>query len=254
MSKTEIKKNPASMSAIRDAYTTLTDSLTSPPLALDVNAIAQAYGTTSGAGLDTMAAKLAAAEVMIRAGTNVVTLSDTGWDTHGDTTERRCAIRCRASFRRSKVPASHAQRGRPCCDEHLRDHHGDFARDLPSGDHAPALSALVIGPNVKVGTTGKVSDKVTLPDGTGASREMWSYLAALAKVATKPVRRQPARARAVSRAGLRGPGDYASVVTSAVSVSAEDVDTPLRSGLAYMSTLSRVRALITNTYWRRPSR
>ena len=100
MSQAEIKKNASSMSSIRDAYATLTDSLTQPPLALDVNAVAQAYGTTSGFGLDTMAAKLAAAEVMIRAGTNVVTLSDTDGTRTAIPTGRRCATRCRASCRR----------------------------------------------------------------------------------------------------------------------------------------------------------
>ena len=64
--------------------------------------------------------------------------------------------------------------------------HGDFARDLPSSDHAPCLSALVIGTNVKVGTTGQVSAKVTLPEDTGASKQMWSYLAECAKVAQNP--------------------------------------------------------------------
>jgi hypothetical protein len=57
---------------------------------------------------------------------------------------------------------------------------------LPGSDHAPALSALVIGPNVKVGTTGRVKSDVTLPGNPGASREMWSYLAALAKVSQNP--------------------------------------------------------------------
>jgi hypothetical protein len=64
--------------------------------------------------------------------------------------------------------------------------HGDFARDMPLSDHAAALSALVIGTNVKVGTTGKVSADVTLPDGTPASAGMWSYLADLAKVPANP--------------------------------------------------------------------
>jgi hypothetical protein len=192
MSQAEIKKNATSMSPLRDAYTTLTDSLAKPPLALDVNAVAQAYGTTSGAGLDTMDAKLAAAELMIRAGTNVVTLSDTGWDTHGDangTTVRnkmngilpaikRFLLRMRSETELAAMNISVII-------------HGDFARDLPSGDHAPALSALVIGSNVKVGTTGKVSDRVTLPNGTGASKEMWSYLAAISKVTTNPFGENP---------------------------------------------------------------
>jgi hypothetical protein len=32
---------------------------------------------------------------------------------------------------------------------------------------------------------------VTLPEGTGASREMWSYMAAISKVATKPFGENP---------------------------------------------------------------
>jgi hypothetical protein len=139
-----------------------------------------------------MDAKLAAAELMIRAGTNVVTLSDTGWDTHGDangTTVRnkmngilpaikRFLLRMRSESELAAMNISVII-------------HGDFARDLPSGDHAPALSALVIGSNVKVGTTGKVSDRVTLPNGTGASKEMWSYLAAISKVTANPFGENP---------------------------------------------------------------
>ncbi len=187
MSRAALDNNVTSASALRDAYTTLTDSLAKPPLALDVNAVAQAYGTTSGAGLDTMGAKLAAAEMMIRAGTNVVTLSDTGWDTHGDTTGTTVRNKMQGL-----MPAIKKFLLRMRSEPDLAAMnisviiHGDFARDLPSGDHAPALSALVIGPNVKVGTTGKVSASVTLPDGTGASREMWAYMAAIAKVTTKP--------------------------------------------------------------------
>lgn len=192
MSKPTFKRNAASTTELSNAYTTVTDSLMRPPLALDLNAIAQAYGTTSGAGLDSMGARLAAAELMIRAGTNVVTLSDTGWDTHGDangTTVRNKMQGILPSIKRF------LQRMRTEPDLAAINIsviiHGDFARDLPSGDHAPALSALVVGPNVKVGTTGKVSDRVTLPDGTGASKEMWSYLAALSKVTTNPFGNNP---------------------------------------------------------------
>lgn len=192
MSAADIKKNATSMSALGDAYTTLTDSLAKPPLALDINAVAQAYGTSSGSNLDTMAAKLAAAEMMIRAGTNVVTLSDTGWDTHGDTTGATARNKMQGILPAIKKFLLRMRSEADLAAMNISVIiHGDFARDLPSGDHAPALSALVIGPNVKVGTTGKVSDRVTLPDGTGASREMWSYMAALSKVTTNPFGTNP---------------------------------------------------------------
>ena len=187
MSQADTKKNATSMSSFAGAYPTLTDSLARPPLALDVNAVAQAYGTTSGASLDTMETKLAAAELMIRAGTNVVTLSDTGWDTHGDSTGTTVRNKIQGI-----LPAIKNFLLRLRSEPNLAAMnisviiHGDFARSLPTGDHAPALTALVIGPNVKVGTTGKVSANVTLPDGTGASKEMWSYMAAISKVAMNP--------------------------------------------------------------------
>ncbi|CAN5718764.1 hypothetical protein BH11MYX4_BH11MYX4_29110 [soil metagenome] len=193
MSASALTASPKSLSFARDAYDTVVDSLGKPPVAVDVAQITQAYGARSGGTLDSIPAKLAAAELMLRSGTNVVTMSDTGWDTHGDrtgaTVRRRMAIEI--------IPALKTFLARLRSDPELSKMnvsviiHGDFARSLPSSDHAPALSALVIGPNVKVGTTGRVTSSVTLPANTGASREMWAYLAALAKVPQSPFGANP---------------------------------------------------------------
>lgn len=193
MSAGALAANPGSLSFAKDAYDTVVDSLGKPPLAVDVAKIARAYGAPTAGTLDGIPAKLAAAELMIRSGTNVVTMTDAGWDTHGD----RPGTTVRRRMSAEIIPALKTFLARLRSEPELASTnvsvilHGDFARSLPSSDHAPALSALVIGPNVKVGTTGRVSAGVTLPAGTGASREMWAYLAAIAKVGANPFGANP---------------------------------------------------------------
>lgn len=192
MSAGAIGANPRSLSFVKDAYDTDIASLNKAPLAIDVAKISQAYGVRGGA-LDAIPSKLAAAELMLRGGTNVITLGTDGWDTHGD----RSGMTVRRRMTAEVIPALKTFLARLRSEPELAGLnvsvilHGDFARSLPSSDHATALSALVIGPNVKVGTTGKVSAEVTLPPSTGASREMWSYLAALAKVKENPFGANP---------------------------------------------------------------
>jgi len=188
MSSTSLTKNKDSMAFARDGYDTVVDSLSKPPPSLDVQKITQAYGTNPSAGLDNFASKLAAAELMIRGGTNVATIGSTGWDTHGDRTGATARRRMTAEV----IPSLKTFLARTQSDPDLAQLnitvmlHGDFARSLPASDHAPSLSALVIGPNVKVGTTGRVSPNVTLPTNTGSSKQMWSYVAALAKADGDP--------------------------------------------------------------------
>lgn len=186
MSQRAIAQNPRSLSFAKDGYATDIDALRKPPPAIDAAKIRQAYGV-GGGELGTIASKLAAAEQMLRGGTNVVTMSDQGWDTHGD----RSGQAVRRKMSSAVIPALSTFLARLRSDPELSSMnvsvvlHGDFARSLPGSDHAPSLSALVIGPNVKVGTTGRVSSSVTLPEGTGGGRELWAYLAAIAKVPTK---------------------------------------------------------------------
>lgn len=192
MSAPAIASNPGSLSFAKDAYATNLDALTKAPAVIDLAQIASAYGTSSGGALDLVPAKLAAAEAMLRGGTNVVSLQDHGWDSHGD----RGGSTVRAKMAQI-LPALRTFLGRMRSEPDLVARnitvivHGDFARSLPGSDHASCLSALVIGPRVKVGTTGKVSAEVRLGERTGGSREMWSYLAAAAQVGRNPFGNNP---------------------------------------------------------------
>jgi Protein of unknown function (DUF1501) len=193
MSQNAFGAKPASLSLAKQGYDTLVSSLGELPLDIDVNAVASAYGTTSGASLADMPSMLAAAELMLRAGTNVVTMTNTGWDTHGD----RTGTTVRQLMSSNIIPALTTFLTRLQSDPTLAAQnvsvilHGDFARSLPDSDHAPALSALVIGPNVRVGTTGHVTPNVTFATEPGASMQMWSYMAALSKVPTNPFGANP---------------------------------------------------------------
>jgi hypothetical protein len=63
---------------------------------------------------------------------------------------------------------------------------GDFARSLPGSNHQPNLSALVIGRNVKVATTGRVNADVAVPANTPGVQGLWSLLQTLSGAAAKP--------------------------------------------------------------------
>lgn len=192
MSAPAIASNPGSLSFAKDAYATNLDALAKPPAVIDLAQIAASYGTSSGGALDLVPAKLVAAEAMLRGGTNVVSLQDHGWDSHGD----RGGSTVRAKMGQI-LPALRTFLGRLRSEPDLAARnvtvilHGDFARSLPGSDHASCLSALVIGPRVKVGTTGKVSADVRLGERTGGSREMWSYLATVAQVGRNPFGNNP---------------------------------------------------------------
>jgi hypothetical protein len=62
----------------------------------------------------------------------------------------------------------------------------DFSRSLPGSDHAPNLTATVIGNRVKQGTTGRVDGAVALPAGTAGIPGLWAYVAKVAGVSTEP--------------------------------------------------------------------
>jgi hypothetical protein len=195
MSGAAVEKSPKSLLPTVDGFSTQVDSLRKPVEPLDVDGILQAYPgrVQANASLNNMNAKFAAAELMIRGGTNVVTMRDTGWDTHGD----RNGQTARNMMSQRILPPLKTFLDRVSETPDLKAMnitviiHGDFARSLPGSDHASGCTALVIGPNVKVGTTGRMSGSVALPPGTGAGKEMWAYLAALAKVPENPFGKSP---------------------------------------------------------------
>lgn len=188
MSSPALAANPTSLSFLKDAYDTNVASLSKPPMQIDLAGIASAYGVATSGELGDVKSKLAAAELMLRAGSNVISITDPNWDTHGDATGQTVRNKMSSTI----IPSLKTLLTRLQSDPQLKAMnvsimlHGDFARNLPGSDHAPGLSALVIGNNVKVGTTGQLGAGQALKQNIGASKEMWSYLAALAKTSTNP--------------------------------------------------------------------
>ena len=92
MSGAAIERNKESLVTFKDGYATQIDALRKPVQRVDVGAIRQAYGNTNenagfGGGLGGMNAKMAAAEMLMRAGANFIYLRDNGRDTTATGTE-----------------------------------------------------------------------------------------------------------------------------------------------------------------------
>jgi uncharacterized protein (DUF1501 family) len=136
-----------------------------------------------------MAAPMAAAELMVHAGSNVITIENGGWDTHGDrdgsTVRNMMNQRIYAGVRTFINRMMVQKLAGPEVNVTLVIG-GDFSRSLPGSDHATVLSATVIGNSIKAGTTGAVTPQVGLQAGTGGWTSMWSLLADIAKLPTNP--------------------------------------------------------------------
>lgn len=182
MSQSRLMGNPESLQTVSEGYKVAVETLSKVAQPFNPQELMTAYNL-SGTAVNSFPAQMAAAELMIRAGANVVAAVDGGgltWDTHGDRTGQRV----RSMFAARIMPGLKA-----FTDRMIRDQGpnvtvvilGDFARSTPGSDHAPVTVATVIGTNVKVGTTGKVSSTVGLPQGTPSVPGLWGYLAALSK-------------------------------------------------------------------------
>jgi hypothetical protein len=183
MSAPPLGGNPESLATVREGYDVAVATLTTPAKPFNPQELLQAYGL-QGTTVDSFAAQMAAAELMIRAGSSVVTAVDgqaLTWDTHGD----RTGARARQLFTTRVLPGLKAFTDRMVTEEGNSKVtvviFGDFARSTPGSDHANVTVATVIGPNVNQGTTGRVSASVGLPQGTPGIDALWGYVAALAE-------------------------------------------------------------------------
>ncbi len=190
MSSNALAASPQSLSSVQSGYDAAIDTLRKPTTTLDLSTLQQAYGLT-GAGTGSFAARLAAAELMVMSGTNVVTVFDNRWDSHGDND---------GTVVRNKMAATIAGPLKTFLTRVLDDQparnvvvclFGDFSRDLPSSGHQPNLSATVMGKYVKPGTTGRTDANVGLVAGTPTIDGMWAYLAAVTKTAGSPFGANP---------------------------------------------------------------
>lgn len=133
---------------------------------------------------------MAAAELMITSGTNVALAMDGGWDTHGD----RSGSTVRTMMTQRILPGLRTFISRMVNAPNRNvvvAIMGDFARSLPGSDHASALSATVIGKYVRVGTTGRMNDRVQLPAGAPSAPGLWSFLAKVLQAPAQPFGANP---------------------------------------------------------------
>ncbi len=191
MSKTALDGNVRSLRSLREAYPTATAVLKKPVKPFSFADLSTAYGLNGQTSVDGFAGQMAAAELMITTGTNVVVAFDGGgWDSHGDVDGS--AVRTMMSGR--ILPALRTFLTRMFADTTKNvvvAIAGDFARSLPGSDHNPNCAVTVMGKHVKVGTTGRVNANVEMAAGTPDVPQLWSYLASTLKVSNNPFGANP---------------------------------------------------------------
>lgn len=186
MSQNRLNESPKTLRHMQDSFSASIATLQKPVQALDYNEIATAYGiTATTTAVNNFRTQMVAAELMVRAGCNVMCAVDGGWDTHGD----RNGATVRAQMNTRILPPLNVflQRTLAMTGRNVAVAiYGDFARSLPGSDHANALNATVIGKYVKTGTTGRVNANVGLPQGSPSVEQFWAYLASIMKVSGTP--------------------------------------------------------------------
>lgn len=191
MSANPLAGSPTSLVSLDDGFKAAVDTLKQPVKQFDINELRTAYGLGNSTAVRTFASKLAAAELMVLSGTNVVSIFDGGWDTHGDT---------QGTTVRNKMNQYVLAPLNTFLTRMVQDPTrnvvvcilGDFARSLPGSDHQPNLSVTVIGRYVQQGTTGRtINGTVRLPDGAPSVNGLWAYLAAATKTPGNPFGNNP---------------------------------------------------------------
>ncbi len=186
-----LKESPRSLATVGQGYSTTIDTLQRPVPALDYNSLAAAYGASPTAtNVNSFQMQMVGAELMVRAGANVVVVSNDGWDTHGD----RDGSGVRTMMGQRILPPVRVFLERMLSDSTrnvVLVLFGEFARSLPGSDHQPNLTATVVGKYVKQGTTGKVGTDVGLPVGTPSIPALWAQIAGAARVPGAPFGANP---------------------------------------------------------------
>lgn len=191
MSKAVVAKHTSSLASVDQGLTAAVATLKKPVQPFSVNEFNTAYGL-NGTAVNNFAARMAAAELMVRSGTNFVFAQDGGWDTHGDSdgnnvrnmVTQRIAPPLR-TFLSRMVEGAAAERNVIVAIL------GDFHRSLPGSDHQANLSALLIGKTLKNATTGKTDARVSLAPTTPSIPGLWQVLAAASKTDTMPFGANP---------------------------------------------------------------
>ena len=197
MSKSTLDANPTSARSLIEGYPAAAAQLKQATVALDYAALAAAYGVTAGTGgslptvTNNSTMQIMGAELMIRAGANVVIANSRGWDTHGDNDGSvvRNKLTNEGTMAALKVFTDRtlAMTDRNVVTVII----GDFSRSLPGSNHQANLTATVIGKHVKLGTTGRVNADVGLPQGSPGIQGLWAYLGAVLGASGQPFGTNP---------------------------------------------------------------
>jgi hypothetical protein len=197
MSSTALGANPSSAKSLIEGYPAASAQLREATVALNYSEMATAYGVAAGGGgayptvVNSTRMQIMGAELMIRAGANVVIASQRGWDSHGDNNgaEVRNKITGDGTMAALKVFTDRmlALTNRNVVTVIM----GDFSRSLPGSNHQANLTATVIGKYVKLGTTGRVTADVGLPNGSPGIQQFWAYIAAVAGTTDQPFGANP---------------------------------------------------------------
>ena len=193
MSRRATARSPVRSKPLTEGYDAAGAALRKRPPPFDYESLPGVYQTGGTAVNGSFATKLAAAELMVRAGANVIGIfSNNDWDTHGQNgvNERNMFGQILPHLQRF-LTRVHDPNGLAATHNVVTVILGDFARSLPGNDHQANLSATVIGKYVKTGTTGKTNANVGLPANTPASEGMWAYIAAAAKLGKTPFGANP---------------------------------------------------------------
>lgn len=191
MSKPTTAKHPVSLASVDQALPAAIETVKKPVQPFNVNDFNTAYNL-NGTAVNNFASRMAAAELMVRSGTNFVFASDGGWDTHGDSNgnnvrnmvNQRIAPPLR-TFLTRVVQGGMAERNVVVAI------FGDFHRSLPGSDHQANLSALLIGKTLRNATTGRTDARVGLGPNTPGIPGLWQALAAASKVDVSPFGANP---------------------------------------------------------------
>lgn len=186
MSKAVLEKHKDSLASVDQGLTAAIATLNKPVQPFNVAEFNTAY-TLNGTNVNNFKARMAAAELMVRAGANFVIAQDNGWDTHDDTNGN--TVRNQMSTRIApglKTFLSRMVEGAATERNVIVAIFGDFHRSLPGSDHQASVSALLIGKTLKNATTGKTDNRVGLAANTPGIAGLWQALGAAAKVDQSP--------------------------------------------------------------------
>jgi len=207
LSKPEVARNERSLGATRDAYASAAASLRmTRPTTVTASEIDRAYDLGGSTNVDSFAAMLAGAEIMVRAGgSNVVNVTDFGlasWDFHqvsGGKSQNgfysRRKLLGEGAFKGNRIAPLRTFLERMLSLEGRNvvvAISGELVR-LPNGDHGDGTVAALFGKNVKQGVSFGVDERSRFASGTPGVKGFWAAVAAACGVPGQPFGPNPHR-------------------------------------------------------------